>query len=257
MPLFAATAERYDRWMGRYTPSLATALMDFAGVRSGQRVLDVGCGPGGVTRELAARLGASHVAAVDPAAQFVAACRERNPGADVREGVAEELPWPDGQFDAALSSLVIAFMRDPDRGVGEMARVVRPGGTVAVCMWDIATGGMSMLRVFWTAARDVDPGAPGESVMPGATEHDIAERLQRAGLRDVAGGELTAHGDYADFEDFWQPFTYGIGPAGQYLAGVRPDLRDRIRDACRRALPDGPFGLDARAWCARGTVPGR
>src|SRR5215207_9495767 len=142
--------------MGRYAPTLAAALADVAGVAPGMRVLDVGCGPGGLTRELATRVGAPRVAAIDPAPQFVAACRERNPGADVREGAAEELPWADGDFDAALSSLVLGFMRDADQGVREMARVTRPGGTVAACMWDTTAGGMTMLRIYWSAARTVD-----------------------------------------------------------------------------------------------------
>ena len=129
---FAAAAEYYDRFMGRYVPPLASALADAASVTAGVRALDVGCGPGGLTSELVARTGAGNVAALDPAPQFVAACRERNPGADVREGVAESLPWQDGDFDVALSSLVVAFMRDADQGVREMVRVTRPGGTVAV-----------------------------------------------------------------------------------------------------------------------------
>src|SRR5207244_2599732 len=133
---FAAPAERYDRFMGRYTQSLATPLADAAGVMVGMRVLDVGCGPGGLTSELSRRVGSHSVSAIDPAPQFVAACRERNPDADVEQGAAEQLPWPDGEFDAALSCLVIGFMSDPDRGVREMARVTRPGGTVAACMWD-------------------------------------------------------------------------------------------------------------------------
>src|SRR5215210_7122829 len=113
---FTAAAEHYDRFMGRYTTTLAPALCDAAGIQAGTGVLDVGCGPGGLTSELAARVAAENVAAVDPAPQFVAACRERNPGADVREGAAEALPWADHEFDATLSSLVIGFMRDPDAG---------------------------------------------------------------------------------------------------------------------------------------------
>jgi SAM-dependent methyltransferase len=201
-------------------------------------------------------VGAAAVAAVDPAAQFVAACRERNPGADVREGVAEELPWDDGSFDAALSMLVIGFMTDPDRGVGEMARVTRLGGTVAACMWDTAAGGMTMLRTFWGAARRLDPGVQGERRMPGTSEGDIAERFRRAGLEDVEDGALSARASYADFDDFWEPFTFGIGPAGTYLSSLAPDARERVREACRAELPDGAFELDARAWYARGRVPG-
>jgi ubiquinone/menaquinone biosynthesis C-methylase UbiE len=252
---FAGAASFYDRFMGRYTPSLAVALADAAGVSDGMRVLDVGCGPGGLTRELAARVGAENVAAVDPAEQFAAACRDRNPGADVREGVAEELPWPDDEFDAALSSLVIGFMRDPDQGVREMARVTRPGGTLAVCMWDIATGGMTMLRMFWDAVREIVPRAEGERRMAGTAEGDIAERFNRAGLDDVVAGALVARADYANFEDFWEPFTFAVGPAGQYLESLPPEQRDAVREALSAQLPGGSFTLEARAWYARGTVP--
>ncbi|WP_372790410.1 class I SAM-dependent methyltransferase [Paraconexibacter sp.] len=253
-PQFAAPAEHYDRFMGRYTPPLAAALADAAGVREGQHALDVGCGPGGLTAELVARTGAERVAAVDPAAQFVAACAARNPGVDAREGTAEHLPWDDGTFDAALACLVIGFMADPDQGVREMARVTRPGGTVALCMWDIQTGGMTMLRTFWTAVRAVRPDSAGEDRRAGTWEGDIADRLERAGLTEVTGGTLTVSADYADFDDFWQPFTLAVGPAGVALAGLDADEQTAVREGCRAQLPDGPFSLDARAWYARGTV---
>jgi SAM-dependent methyltransferase len=251
---FAAPAEHYDRFMGRYAPTLAAALADAAGVGSGQRVLDVGCGPGGLTRELVGRVGAANVAAIDPAPQFAAACRERNPGADVRDGAAEQLPWADGTFDATLCSLVIGFMRDPDQGVREMIRVTRPGGTVTACMWDVAGGGMTMLSTFWTAARRLDPTIEGERRMPGTREGDIAGRFERAGLEGVTGGSLTARADYRGFDDFWEPFTFAIGPAGQYLDSLPAEQQLRVREECRAALPDGPFSLTARAWYARGTV---
>ena len=252
---FTSPAEHYDRFMGRYAPTLADALADAAGITAGMRVLDVGCGPGGLTAELAARTGASNVAAVDPAPQFAAACRERNPGADVRVGAAEDVPWPDDTFDATLSSLVVAFMRDPDRGLGEMARVTRPGGIVAACMWDIAGGGMTMLATFWKAVRTVEPAAGGERELPGTAEGDIVRRLERAGLEDVTGGALPARAEYDDFDDFWEPFTLAVGPAGEHLAAMDENARGRVREACRAALPDGPFALDARAWYGRGVVP--
>jgi SAM-dependent methyltransferase len=251
---FAASAEHYDRFMGRYTRSLAPAFADAAGVTSGMTVLDVGCGPGGLTLELATRVGAENVAAVDPAPQFADACRARNPGADVREGVAEELPWRDGSFSATLSALVVAFMQDADQGVREMGRVTRPGGTVAACMWDIAGGGMTMLRMFWAAARELDPDVAGERRRPGVTEGDLGDRFRRAGLQDVVEGELEAGAEYADFADFWEPFTFAVGPAGEYLASLPPEGQARMRDACQAAVPAGPFSLTARAWYARGTV---
>lgn len=254
---FAAPAERYDRFMGRYARTLAAGLADAAGVTAGMRVLDVGCGPGGLTSELSRRVGSHNVAAIDPAAQFVAACRERNPDADIEQGVAEQLPWPDGEFDAALSCLVIAFMSDPDGGVREMARVTRPGGTVAACMWDIASGGMTMLRIFWQAVRQFEPGVEGERGLAGTCEGDIAARFERAGLENVVGSVLPASADYAGFDDFWEPFTYAVGPAGQHLASLSATQRARVREACRAELPKGPFALDARAWCATGTVARR
>ena len=253
---FVAPAEHYDRFMGRYAPTLAVAFCDATGVTAAMRALDVGCGPGGLTHELVARTGAERVAAIDPAPQFADACRARHPGADVRVGPAEELPWEDGRFDATLAQLVLAFMRDPDRGVREMARVTRPGGVVAACMWDLHESGMTMLNTFWTAVREIVPDAAGEHRRPGTARGDIAAHLERAGLQDVAGGELTARAEYADFDDFWNPFTLAVGPSGQYLRSLDPEQQAAVREGCRRALPaGGPLARCARAWCARGTVP--
>ena len=251
---FRSAAEHYDRFMGRYTVPLARALADQVGVGEGIRALDVGCGPGGLTSELAARVGAENVAAIDPAEQFVVACRERNPGADVREGVAEELPWEEDSFDAALSCLVIAFMRDPDAAIREMARVTRPGGRVGACMWDIAGGGMRMLGLFWRAMKSVKPETEGELVRVGTAEGEIAERLERAGLGDVAAGALEVSVDYSGFDDFWEPFTFAVGPSGQAYAKLDDEERDAVREAIRKELPDGPFSLGARAWYATATV---
>jgi ubiquinone/menaquinone biosynthesis C-methylase UbiE len=255
---FAAPAEHYDRFMGRYVPRLAIALADAAGVSAGMRALDVGCGPGGLTHELARRLGEDRVAAVDPSPQFAAANRERHPRADVRDAAAEDLPFEDDSFDAALSSLVIGFMRDADAGAREMARVTRPGGVVAECMWDIPGGGMTMLSTYWRAVRTIDPDSQGEQARVGVREGEIAEVLARAGLEDVQAGSLETAAHYEGFDDFWTPFTYAVGPAGEHLASLTAEQQRAIREDCRRRLgdPDGPFDLDARAWYARGVVPG-
>ncbi len=251
---FAGPADHYDRFMGRYTALLAPRLSDLAGVEKGMRVIDVGCGPGGLTQELAARVGSSNVAAVDPAPQFVEACRSRNAGADVRVGVAEELPWSDGEFDAALSCLVIRFMRDADMGVAEMARVTKPGGRVSICMWDIAGGGMTMLRLFWEAIRSVSPAAEGEHKGAGTREGDIEERLERAGLGEIEGGSIMVSSDYENFDELWTPVTFGIGPAGEALAALDADEKVAAKEFCRGRVPEGPFSLDARAWYGCGTV---
>src|SRR5918997_1564009 len=170
--------------------------------------------------------------------------------------VAESLPWQDGDFDVALSSLVVAFMGDADQGVREMVRVTRPGGTVAVCMWDIAGGGMTMLRMFWTAVRRIEPQAQGERQRAGTTEGDIAERFRRACLQGVADGTLEVSAEYSGFDDFWEPFTFAVGPAGEHVASMTDDQRAAVREALRADLPESRFSLPARAWYATGVVPG-
>lgn len=253
---FAASGNEYDRFVGRYLPTLAPAFADAAGARTGMRMLDVGCGPGGLTRELAARVGADAVAAIDPSPSFVEACRARNPGVDVREGAAEQLPFADDAFDAALASLVVGFMRDADAGVREMTRVTRPGGVVAACMWDTTGGGMKMLRLFWDAAASVDADVVGEMGMLGTREGELADLFRRAGLADVEDGAISSSARYESFDDWWEPFTFGIGPAGTYCRSLDDEAREAVRLECRARLgePEGPFELEASAWFARGRV---
>ena len=176
----------------------------------------------------------------------------------MRVGVAEELPFEDGAFDVALCSLVVAFMRDAAAGVREMARVTRPGGVVAGCMWDVPGGGMTMLSTFWRAARTVHPETEGEQARVGVRDGEIAELLRGAGLvRCAVGHARRPRAKYADFDDFWEPFTFAVGPAGSYLRQQDADRQQAIRDHCFALLgePSGPFELEARAWYARGTVP--
>lgn len=250
---FAVAADAYDRFMGRYSTRLAAGFADLAGVRRGQRALDVGCGPGALTGELVARLGADAVAAVDPSEQFVAAARERYPGVDVRRAAAEELPFPDGEFDIALAQLVVHFMADPLGGLREMARVTRPGGVVVACVWDHA-GERGPLSLFWTAARQLDPGAPDESGLAGAREGQLAALFAAAGLLDVRGTELAVQVEHPTFDEWWEPYTLGVGPAGTHVAGLDGAQRAELRERCRDLLPDAPFTIQARAWAARGVV---
>ncbi len=138
--VFDVAADSYDRFMGRYSGVLAPQLADLAGVEPGQRAIDVGCGPGVLTAELVARVGAESVAAVDPSAPFVGAAHERYPGVDVRQATAEALPFADDTFDVALAQLVVHFMTNPVAGLREMARVTRAGGVVAASVWDFGGG---------------------------------------------------------------------------------------------------------------------
>jgi len=248
---FDVAASAYDRFMGRYSSLLSKQMADLAGVRAGQRVLDVGCGPGALTTELVSRTDASNVAAVDPSAPFVEAARTRHPGADVRQASAEALPFEDDAFNAALAQLVVHFMTEPVRGIREMARVVRPGGSVAACVWDHA-GGKGPLGLFWHVARTLDPSVADESTLPGVREGDLARLFGEAGLRSVESTVVSADLEHPDFDAWWQPFTEGVGPAGAYVAGLPPERRVELREACRAALPDGAFIVVARAWAARG-----
>jgi SAM-dependent methyltransferase len=247
---FEVAGAAYDRFMGRYSRPLAPQLADLAGVRPGQRVLDVGSGPGALSTELVERLGASAVVAVDPSAPFVDALRARLPGVEAAQASAEALPFGDGSFDAALAQLVVHFMRDPVAGLREMARVTRAGGVVAACVWDHA-GGRTPLSVFWRAALELDPGAHDESGLAGAHEGALEELLLQAGLEDVVATELEAPFVPASFEEWWDPFLLGVGPAGQYVAGLDEEARTALRERCRALLGGAPGAV---AWAARGVV---
>lgn len=244
---FDVAADAYARFMGRYADPLADRLVELIGARAGQRALDVGCGPGTVTERLARVLGADAVAAVDPSASFVEAARARCPGVDVRQGVAERLPFDDDTVDLALAQLVVHFMTDPVLGLREMARATRPGGIVAASVWDFG-GGRAPLSTFWRAARDVDPDALDESALAGAREGHLSELFREAGLTDAWSGELTVVSSYAGYDEWWAPYTLGVGPAGDYVGSLDDAATAALSARCRDLVPDGPFDVTATAW---------
>jgi ubiquinone/menaquinone biosynthesis C-methylase UbiE len=251
-------AEAYDQHVGRYGAQLAAGLIEVAGVRRGQRALDVGCGPGPLTSALAEALGAENVAAVDPSEPFVEACRTRVPGADVRVGVGERLPFADGSFDAVLAQLVVQLMDDRDAGVREMARVARAGGTVAACVWDSRR--MPLLRSFWDAALEAAPeraAAIDDGRRVGyETPEELGALFQESGLVDVSTGELSVAAPYASFDDLFQPFAAGVGHSGACFASLDRAGQATLAAGAHRRLgsPEGAFTLTARAWWARGTA---
>jgi ubiquinone/menaquinone biosynthesis C-methylase UbiE len=249
---FEVSGDAYDRFMGRYSRELAPVFADFAGVESGQRVLDVGCGSGVLTEELAHRLGADHVGGADPS-PLLQACAQRVPGADLKQASAESLPWPDDSFDAALAQLVVHFMDDPAAGAAEMQRVTRPEGVVAACTWDFGGGGMAMLALFWQSVRAFDPGADAETSPFG--ERERLEALWRdGGLADVEADGLEVSTRYEDFDELWGSFLLGVGPAGQHAVALSPERQAAVREEYFRRLgePSGSFTLEARAWAVRG-----
>jgi SAM-dependent methyltransferase len=246
---FAVAGSAYDRFMGRYSTPLAVPFADFAGVVSGQHVLDVGCGPGALTAELVSRVGPPAVSAVDPSESFVEVLRERQPEIAVQQATAEELPFPDETFDAVLAQLVVHFMNDPIAGLGEMSRVAREGGVVAACVWDY--GGQSgPLGPFWKIARELDSNVADESERAGTREGDLTRLFHAAGLDATEEGVLSVEVHHATFEDWWEPYTLGVGPAGDYVASLDDDRRERLRALCEERLA-APFVLSARAWATR------
>ncbi len=248
---FDVAAENYDRFMGRYSRRLAVPFADLVGVRSGDRVLDVGCGPGALASELVARLGPAAVVAVDPSQTFVDAARARLPGTSVLQAAAEQLPYASGAFDAAVAQLVVHFMSDPVVGLAEMARVTRRGGVVAATVWDYA-GGHAPLSLFWDAARRLDPGVHDESRLPGTREGHLTELFTLAGLHEIVETTLAVDVEHPSFEEWWEPFTGGVGPAGSYVVSLDAEQQAMLRETCRSLLPAGSFTSTARAWAARG-----
>lgn len=250
---FDVAADSYARFMGRYSEPLAVEFADSLSVQAGLTAVDVGCGPGALTAELVRRLGTDAVSAVDPSESFVEAARERLPGVDIRLGSAESLPFESDSVDLALAQLVVHFMSDPVRGISEMARVTKPGGRVAANVWDHA-GEKGPLSTYWKAARDLDPGVRDESGLAGAREGHLAEMFGTAGLADVESFPVTVRVSYPDFDTWWQPFTLGVGPAGDYVARLDDAGREALRARCMELLSDGPFEIAAVAWTAVGTV---
>jgi ubiquinone/menaquinone biosynthesis C-methylase UbiE len=248
MALFAS-GSAYEDFMGRYSRRLAPLFAEFAGVSSGMRVADVGAGTGALTAELV-RLGAE-AAAVDPSPEFVAALRENVPGVDAHEGPAERLPWADGAFDAALAQLVVAFMSDAPVGVAEMRRVVRPGGTVAVCMWD--REGMELLAAVSRTQQAVAASGPmPEARMRYRTREEI-ESLFAAGFAGMSTELFEVECTYRDFDELWTSLLGGAGPAGAWAASLKGDAREAARLELHRQVgaPHGAFALRGQAWATR------
>jgi ubiquinone/menaquinone biosynthesis C-methylase UbiE len=252
---FDVSGDAYGRFMGRFSEPLAAQFVELVDAHEGQSALDVGSGPGALTRELVDRLGVSAVAAIDPSEPFVETVRERFPGIDVSRGVAEELPYPDDRFDLVLAQLVVQFMSDPIAAVTEMRRVARPHGTVAACVWDHSgERGRGPLTPFWRAVHSLDPEASDESGRPGTQEGDLVRLFEQVGFREVEPATLTIRVEFATFDDWWDPFTLGVGPAGSYVALLDPKRLDELKTRCAELLPTGPFALDVSAWTAIGRI---
>jgi len=252
--------------MGRWSARLAPLFLDFAQVAEARRLLDIGCGTGTLTKAVRARSQATEVVGLDPAWEFIRHLHEQFAGdrAWFHLGDAQCLPYPDSVFDASLGLLVFQEMAAPERAIMEMARVTRPGGTVATCRWDFLSG-MTMFSTFWDAVVEVDPDKAAERSArkaarpPIASEQAFADFWRRCGLCNVDTGTVEIAQDFADLDDFWMPFLSGATPGSSYVPTLAPETRDALKNNLRQRLlgdrPDGPFTLPARALVVRGTVP--
>jgi len=260
--MFSASAE-YESFMGRWSRLIAPGYIAFAGVKSGERVLDVGAGTGSLGSALVERFPSNEVVGIDPSVEFIAhAQQQAKPGRTRYEvGDAQALPFPDASFDHAMALLVMNFIPDPSRAIAEMRRVTRPKGIVSACVWDYNEG-MQMLRLFWDEAVDLDPAAQprDERHTKLCRQGQLASLWNAAGLAEVQEEPLEVDLRFSSFEDYWIPFTKGVGPAGARVASLSGESKGQLEARLRRRLlgggPDRPFVLRARAWCVRGEASG-
>jgi SAM-dependent methyltransferase len=253
-------SDGYERFMGRWSRRLAPLFLAFAQVGEGCAVLDVGCGTGALAYA-AANIRSVSVTGVDPSEAYIRSAQQRAAGYPVRfeVGDAQALPYPDATFDRALSMLVLNFLAKPVIAVREMIRVTRTNGVVAAAVWDYADG-MGMLRTFWDEAVALIPGAASraERRMPLSRRGELAELWRAQGLGDVQDQPLTIESGFRSFDDYWQPFLAGQGPAGSFTISLsepeRRALQSRLRNRLLNGGPDRPFTLPTRAWAVRGVV---
>jgi SAM-dependent methyltransferase len=259
-----AESDAYETFMGRWSRRLAPLLVKFAAVGEQDSVLDAGSGTGALAFALVEAVPSVRVTGVDPSAAYVRYAQARAADDRVRFSVgdAQALEIPDASVDKTLSLLVMNFIPDPKKAVGEMIRVTRPGGVVAAAVWDYAEG-MEMLRAFWDEAVALDStiAARDEGNMPLCRQGELAALWRASGLQRVEELPITIELSFASFDDYWQPFLGGQGPAGAYAASLseprRAALAARLRARLLGTRQDGPFILQARAWAVRGVVPAR
>jgi SAM-dependent methyltransferase len=260
-PIFSE-AQAYEHFMGRWSRRLAPLFVRFAGVRDGDAVLDVGSGTGALTAAVAATAPSSRIVGIDPAAPYVALAQSQHGSALIRfeVGDAQQMRLDAATFDRTVSLLVVNFIPDVRKALGEMKRVTKSKGTIAAAVWDYGDG-MEMLRVFWDEAVALSPASAGkdERNMPLCRSGDLGSLWREVGLQDVAEEGLTVETRFSSFDDFWTPFLEKQGPAGAYTASLSVADRDALRQRLRRRLlgdgPDKPIVMHARAWAVRGVVP--
>jgi SAM-dependent methyltransferase len=254
-----AAGNLYEPYVGRWSRLVAAELLKWLKVPEGKAWLDVGCGTGALTEIILRDARPGSVRGIDPSPAFIAFATDHVQAsvASFEVGDAQSLPTGSAEFDVAVSGLVLNFVPAPGRAVDEMARVVRPGGTVAAYVWDYS-GKMELMRYFWDAAVALDPTAfeldEGRR-FPICHPGPLASLFAEAGLSAVEVRPIDVPTVFRDFDDYWSPFLGGQAPAPGYAMSLSREKLDALRERIRANLPispDGTTGLAARAWAVRG-----
>lgn len=252
--------DHYERYVGRWSRRVAPGFLRWIGASAGLRWLDVGCGTGALCAAILGQCAPAALTGVEPSDGFLATARGRLPGhVSLRRGSATEIPLDDSSVDVVVSGLVLNFVPEPSAALAEFSRVTGSGGVVAAYVWDYA-GRMDLMRTFWDAAVALDPLAAtlDEGVrFPLCHPDALAECFEGAGLEGVDVSALEVATPFTCFDDYWQPFLGGQGPAPAYAMSLDEAARDRLRERIRERLPiaiDGSIELVARAWAVRGRV---
>ena len=250
----------YERYVGRWSRKVAPEFLAWLGIPPRQRWLDVGCGTGALSASIAERSAPASLAGVEPSEGFLKSAKENlGSRAALHQGNAASIPLQDASVDVVVSGLVLNFVPDPRAALAEMSRVARGGGTIAAYVWDYA-GKMQLMRFFWDAAVEIDAGAAkmDEGLrFPLCRAEALSALFAGAGLRSVETAAIDVPTPFADFDDYWQPFLGGQGPAPAYAMSLDEAARTRLREAIRARLPartDGSIALIARAWAVRGVT---
>jgi ubiquinone/menaquinone biosynthesis C-methylase UbiE len=259
----ATDGSGYDLQMGRWSRRLAPKFIAFAHAETAGSVLDVGCGTGSLISTLARDPGHRQLNGIDASPVYVDHARAAlsDPRVRIEVGDACALPFSDGAFDCTLAMLVLQFIPDTARVLGEMRRVTRAGGTVAAAVWDVR-GGVTFMRLFWDTAAMIDAEALRRRSRtysrPASNVGALKQAFSAAGFEDVVEDEITIRTDFASFDDYWAPLEGADGPHAEYVRSLAPETRAAIKDKVRLAYvdgePDGPRSFCATALVARGTV---
>jgi SAM-dependent methyltransferase len=250
----------YERYVGRWSRRVAPEFLDWLAIPAGRRWLDVGCGTGALCGTIADLCSPDSVTGVEPSEGFLKTARANlGSRATLLQGSATEIPLEDAAIDVTVSALVLNFVPDAAAGLTEMKRVTATGGVLAAYVWDYADK-MELMRYFWDAAVALDPAAAQldeGARFPLCRPDALGQLFSGSGLSNVEVRAIEVPTRFADFDDYWQPFLGGQGPAPAYAMSLEEAARDRLRDRIRQQLPiaaDGSIALIARAWAVRAAV---